>query len=160
MIIKSKLTERDFINANFVLLYSKTATKIFTAIISIFLIISILTFFLIPNNSYIQVIPIAVMFSALPLLTYFTSKKNYSDNQRLSETIEYQFDKDNLLMQGESFNAQLTWDKVYKVTQTKNWILIWQNRQFANPIPKRDIPEEQIKNLKIILNQYRIKNNL
>jgi hypothetical protein len=160
MIIKSKLTEKDFINVNFVLLYSKTSMKIFTGIIAIFLFVSVLAAILIPKVSYSQAITPLVMLSVLPLLTYFTAKKNYVANKRMSEIIEYQFDKDNLFMKGESFHSQLTWDKVYKVTQTKNWLLIWQNRQIANPVPKRDVWEGQIEDLKIILNEHRVKNNL
>jgi len=63
-------------------------------------------------------------------------------------------------MTGESFHSQLTWDKVYKVTETKNWILIWQNRQIANAIPKRDVWDGQIEDLKKILTAHKIKNNL
>ena len=134
--------------------------KIFTAIIFIFLIVSLLTAVLIPKVSFSQIITPLIILTVMPLFTYFTAKKNYAANQRISETIEYQFDKDNLLMKGESFNSQLTWDKVYKVTQTKNWILIWQNRQIANPIPKRDVWEEQIENLKKVLQEHKVKNNL
>ena len=96
----------------------------------------------------------------MPLMTYYAARKNYRTNKRISETIEYQFDKDSLIIKGESFNSQLTWDKFYKVTQTKNWILIWQNRQVANPIPKRDIWEGQLADLKLILNEHKVKNNL
>ncbi|MEI9957623.1 MAG: YcxB family protein [Ferruginibacter sp.] len=115
---------------------------------------------LIPKVSYSQVIVPIVMLSVTPLLTYFTAKKNYNSNQRISEAIEYQFEKDNLIIKGESFNSQLSWDKIYKVTQTKNWILIWQNSQIANPILKRDIWEGEIESLKVILNGHGVKNNL
>ena len=94
------------------------------------------------------------------MLTYFGAKKNYKTNQRITENIEYQFGEDNLIVKGESFNSQLTWNKIYKVTQTKNLVLIWQNRQVANAIPKRDIWEGQIEELKIILDRHKIKNNL
>lgn len=63
-------------------------------------------------------------------------------------------------MKGESFNSQLSWDKIYKVTKTKNWLLIWQNRQIANPIPIEDIGEEQISDLKKILDRHNVKNNM
>lgn len=100
------------------------------------------------------------MLTVMPLLTYFGAKRNFTANKRISETIEYHFDNDYLSMKGESFNSQLTWDKIYKVTQTKNWLLIWQNSQIANPIPKRDIWEGQISDLKEILDKYKVKNNL
>jgi len=160
MIIKSKLTEKDFINVTLVLLYSKTSFKIFTGTIITFFLVTLFTVVLIPKVTLSQMIVPVVMLSIAPLFTYFTAKKNYNSNQTISEAIEYQFDKDNLIVKGESFNSQLTWDKIYRVTQTKNWILIWQNSQIANPIPKRDIWEGEIESLKVILNEHRVKNNL
>ena len=160
MPIKSKLSEQDFINVTFVLLYSKISMKIFTGLISLFLIVSILTATLLPNVSFSQIILPVVLLSVMPLLTYFGAKRNFLANKRISETIEYHFDNDYLSMKGESFNSQLTWDKVYKVTQTKNWLLIWQNRQIANPIPKRDIWDGQISELKETLDKHKVKNNL
>ena len=48
MLMKSRLTEKDFINASFVLLYSKPAIKIITGMFIVFLIVSIIT----PDISY------------------------------------------------------------------------------------------------------------
>ncbi len=136
MLIKSKLTEQDFINATFVLQYSKVSIKILTGLICFFLLISIFTATFLPGVSFSQIIIPLAMFMAIPVMTYFNAKRNFAADNRISESIEYNFDNDYLLMKGESFNSQLTWDKVYKVTQTKNWILIWQNKQIANPISK------------------------
>jgi len=54
----------------------------------------------------------------------------------------------------------LSWDKFYKVTKTKNWLLIWQNNSSANIIPRKDIWESQIEELKELLQKHRVKNNL
>jgi hypothetical protein len=96
----------------------------------------------------------------LPAMTYFGARRNYSSNKRMAELIEYQLDNNYLIIQGESFNAQFTWDKIYKVTQTHNWILIWQTRQSANAIHKSDIWEGEIDELKAILTAHGVKNNL
>ena len=160
MLIKSTLTQKDFINVNFILLYSKTAVKIFTAIIIVFFIVSAVTVAFIPKVNFSQLIVPVLMLLLFPVLIYFAAKRSYAANKRISETIEYQFAKDHLIMTGESFHSQLTWDKVYKVTETKNWILIWQNRQIANAIPKRDVWDGQIEDLKKILTAHKIKNNL
>ncbi len=55
-------------------------------------------------------------------------------------------------MEGESFNAKLSWNKIYKVKETKNWILIFQSRQVANLILKSDIWDGEMIELKRILN--------
>ncbi|MBL0183120.1 MAG: YcxB family protein [Chitinophagaceae bacterium] len=74
--------------------------------------------------------------------------------------MEYRFDGSNLVIKGESFKSELSWDKIPKVTQTKNWLLIWQGGQIANAIPKRDIPDGLPAELKAILAKNGVKNNL
>lgn len=160
MQIKSKLTEKDFINANFVLLYSKLSIKIFTGFILLFLMVSIANSFYFSKDSSSSMLPPLIMLIVFPLMTYLGAKRNYKANKRAGETIEYDFNETNLSIKGESFNSQLSWDKIYKVTQTKNWILIWQTRQVANIISKKDIWEGEISDLKNILDKHKVKNNL
>lgn len=160
MQIKSKLTEKDFINANFVLLYSKTSMKIFTGIASFAIVVAVVAVFLSSKTTFAQISAPLIMLLLIPMFTYFAAKKNYAADQRVSETIEYQFEKDLLIIKSESFNAQFTWDKIYKVTQTKNWLMIWQSKQIANAIPKRDVWQGDIAELKDILETHRVKNNL
>lgn len=160
MLIRSQLTQEDFINVNFVLLYSKISMKIFTVFTSLFLIFSISLVILLPTYPFTQIIVPLVMLTILPLFTYIIAKRNFTGSDRISEKIEYNFDNENLTMKGESFNSQLSLDKIAKVAITKNWLLIWQNRQFANPIPKRDISALQLTELKEILDSKKVKNNL
>ena len=88
-------------------------------------------------------------------------KKNYKSNGRISETINYEFDKENIQLIGESFNSTLTWEKIYSVTENKYWILIWQSRQVANVIPKRDFINGDLQTFKSIVNSHRgLKNKL
>lgn len=160
MFIKAKLTEKDFINLNFILLFRNIFIKIFTGIMIFAIAVSLITALIGLNTSFSPVFTSLFMVVVLPAITYFSAKKNYKANQRIGETIEYQFGENDLIIKGESFNAQLTLEKIYKVTQTSNWVLIWQNKQSANPIPKRDIGEGQVEALKIILDRHKIKNNL
>lgn len=78
----------------------------------------------------------------------------------MSETIAYNFTDTHLGISGESFNSEMTWNKIYKVTQTKSWLLIWQNRQMANAIPLNLVSAEQLAALKEILTKNNTKNNL
>lgn len=161
MIIKTKLSEKDLIHVNFTLLYSKLSIKVFTGIAMLLLILTIITSFS-PNqrSSSTGIITPVVMLIGLPLFQYFASKRLYNSNKRIGETIEYQFGRDLLFIKGESFSAEFTWDKIFKVNKTKNWILIWQNKQVANVIARRDIWEGDIIALKEILQTHQVKNNL
>ena len=159
MIIKSRLTEKDFINVNFTMWLRRPLIKILIGIYGLIFLSGLIS--LIFSKAHLsQVLATFLFITLLPILIYFAAKRNYASNKRISETIEYKFEKDVLIVTGESFNSQLTWDKVYKVTKTKNWLVIWQNRQVANVIPNRDLQQSSISELKKILSVHRVKNNL
>ena len=96
-----------------------------------------------------------------PILVYIYARKNYNTNKRISESISYTFDKDTIQITGESFDSKFTWDKIYRVTESKNWILIWQNPQVANVVPKRDFQEEELQAFKNMVSLHsKVKNKL
>jgi hypothetical protein len=164
MVIKTKLTEQDFIKVTLIILYGKPFIKIISILMLLSLLVAIVSFF-VPlsfagDASITRITTPVLILIVLPAMTYFGARRNYSSNKRMAELIEYQLDNNYLIIQGESFNAQFTWDKIYKVTQTHNWILIWQTRQSANAIHKSDIWEGEIDELKAILTAHGVKNNL
>jgi hypothetical protein len=89
-----------------------------------------------------------------PYSVWRTSKKNYNSDSRISETISYEFTNDVIEISGASFHSKLTWDKIYELTVTKSWVLIWQNGQVANVISRRDMDSNQIQELKNITEIY------
>jgi hypothetical protein len=162
MLIKTKLTQEDYAQASLAILFTRTAIKIMLGIGVFVLIFGNLGFLILPGMHWSLsniITPIFIIFF-VPLTTWFAAKKNYSSNQRLAENIEYQFGNEYLFVKGESFTTQSAWDKVYKVTETKKWIFVWQSQQIANIIPKRDIWEGDIIGLKEILDNHGVKNTL
>lgn len=160
MIIKIRLTEKDYINVSFLLWFKRPYIKIIYGVLMICILISILGGDFLEQDFYSDFLIPIVALAILPAFTYLAAKRNYAANPRIKENIEYKFEKDYLFVEGESFKSQLSWDKIYKVTQTKNWVLIWRNRQVANAIPKEDIWEGERAELKNILSAHKIKNNL
>ena len=159
-IIETQLTEKEFINANMVLLYQKRTTW-FPLIVGI-LILMYAIFTLIFYPSRVDLITFGIpliVIGVLPSSAYFRAKKIFHSS-RANEKILYEFRENQLVITGESFSSQLTWDKIHKVTGTKNWIFVWHNSQLANPIPKKDIWEGEILKLREILDANKIKHNL
>ena len=159
MIIKSKLTKQEFINANFIVFYSKPVIKIFTVLVSLALVISIAAVIGAAKISLIQIIAPVVMLAVLPLLIYARASRAFASSN-MGETIEYKFDQDSFNIKSKAFNSQMNWNKIFKVTQTKNWLLIWPNKDIATPIPKKDIQSTEMNELKEILISNKVKNNL
>jgi hypothetical protein len=162
MAIKTKLSEADYIKLSFTLVFKKTAFKVLVGLVLAALIVLNLDFLLLPGAHLTleyKLTPLIFIFFVEAFLWY-TLKRNYSSNKRLQETIEYRFDEDFLYMSGESFSAQLSWNKVYKVTQTRDWILIWQTPNGANFIGKKDIGAGDVLAIKNILTTHNVKNTL
>jgi uncharacterized membrane protein (DUF485 family) len=159
-IIETRLTEKEFINASMVLLYKKPIVWLFSFIGIIFLISFLLNF--VPSKTppnYVMPVFFGVLIGGMfPLTTYFKAKKEYNaHNSRIKEKIEYEFQDNQFIIRGESFNAQLSWDKIHKVTTTKKWLFIWQNSQHANAIPKKDIWKGELLKLREILDANKVK---
>ncbi len=161
MQIKTNLTQRDFINVNFVLLWKKRSLRVVFVVMLIATIYSAYW-----RYSYKKVFPLDSLVWPVILVVFMIGMTllgavlNYRSNARIKETIEYNFGDDFLDVKGESFTSHLTWDKIYKVTKTKNWLLVWQSRQTANVIPLKDVWAGDVTKLKEILDNHGVKNNL
>src|SRR6478672_1561214 len=131
MTIKTKLSQRDYINASFVIITGRPFTRYILYFICAISFINFALSFNQGKASIASVLPVIIIFSIYIAVIYFGFKRSYSSNKRASENIEYSFEQNNLVLVGESFKSELSWNKIYKVTQTKNWLLIWQNRQIA-----------------------------
>lgn len=97
-----------------------------------------------------------------PISLYFSSRKSYRSNPRVSEQLTYTFDRDNIKITGESFSSIMSWDKIYQVSENKYAVLILTNPQVANIIPKRDFPEQALALFREIvhLHEGKVKNKL
>lgn len=54
----------------------------------------------------------------------------------LIEQIRYEFTDEKILLTGESFASEMEWQKIHKVLELRDWILIYQSKQVFNVIPK------------------------
>ncbi len=160
MTVTVKLSQSDFLKANLAVLSKRP----------LFLLIMCCMLFIVGSNSVMaigrgksalpELLPALIVVIIFGSLMYFGIRRSYTGNKRAGETIAYSFADENLVIQGESFRSELSWDKVYKVSTSKNWLLVWQNRQIANAIPKASIPEGGLTVIKNVLDKNGVKNNL
>jgi hypothetical protein len=161
MTIKTQLNRTDYINATLAFRYSRTSAKIITAFGILLAGYMVYLTIIIPDQVDYSIFIMPAIIIVLPLVSsYLMATLNYKSNGRMSEPMEYVFSDDYLSIKGESFTTQFTWEKIYKVTQTNNWLFIWQNRIHANPIPKQSLTSDDIKELKTILDYHQVKNRL
>ena len=58
-------------------------------------------------------------------------------------------------MTGDSFRAEFSWDKIYRIEELSEWFLIYQNKRLVNPIPKHDLTIDQITYLKNLFSHFK-----
>lgn len=162
MRVSFKLTQNEFIRVSFFLLFGRVVYLGYFVILSL----STLAYIFLPNPTISKEeiflgIPVPILIlTCVPFFLYFIFKKTYKADKQRSKLIEYHFEQHFYEIKGESFSSQLKWDTVLKVEEKKNWILIYVAKKSAHPIPKKYLSQEQIIELKNILNSNSVKNNL
>jgi hypothetical protein len=150
------LTKTEFQAVNKVLRKSNTAFRILPVVGYVFIIMGLLS--LLING--LEVLPLAILIMGLnfvflmPLLLNRAANKAFDTNPRISETITYSFSEDTFFTKGESFSSEMSLDKIYKVSETDDFLFIWPAKQSATPISKSDISSEDLAILKVRLTAF------
>jgi hypothetical protein len=163
MIIETKLDFNGYLKLMYTLTYRKPIVIFLTIIGWTMFIGSILYFmgFNIPADSppYFHVCFGFFVVAILPFSIYWSGKKNFASNSRIQERIVYEFIDDKIKITGETFNSELGWEQTYKIKELKNWILIFQNRQSANILPKEAFGEK-LNDFRMLVKSKHVKANL
>lgn len=151
IIINYKHTKEELIKVSkYILLNSKLFKYLFFGLPIIFVINVTLSektdsFFL----DYIFPLLIVIIFWTF---TYFrtiqTTTRRILSNSKCFENITLTINKDSFTQEGQTFKIQNFWKDIKKLKETKDWFLIFQNQNSAIPIFKKDISDEQLKDLK------------
>jgi hypothetical protein len=153
MIITAQLTFKEYLKLQYLVLYRK-GWVIYISIVGIIMFIAAIVQLynegLNNANSYFG-LAFGGLIILMPYFIYIAAKKNFKTNSRAQEHITYEFQPREILVKGESFTSQLTWEKTYKVQELKNWILIYQNKAVFNAIPKRLFSDADLEAFKFIV---------
>ena len=140
--VTTQITLKDYINVSYYTFYCKRTT-ISSTIIGLLLALLALTS--IENDMFFIPLVIGlILIFLMPVSMYFTLKKIHQSHSRLKERVVYEFDEDTMITKDESFSSVSSLEKIYNITESKNYILIWTNSRVANIIPKRDFAEDQL----------------
>lgn len=92
-----------------------------------------------------------VIIILLPVRYYFALRTAYNKSLRAHEKIEYDITDKGIIGIGETWRMEIDWSKTYKIEETKNWFLIYENPRSKIIIPKETMTVDDIKILKTIL---------
>ncbi len=115
-----------------------------------------INFLIVFNEPPLTQLIMGIMFTfLLPISIYIQAKKSFVTNARLTEVIKYTFNQSMIYIKGESFKSEMTWDKLFKIKEMKNWVLIYPNKHSFHLIPKDSFNLDQMEQFRKIAGQIK-----
>ncbi|MEL6253130.1 MAG: YcxB family protein [Bacteroidota bacterium] len=152
--IESQINEKEYIKLMYTITYRRPIMIILT-VVGVFMLFLGIRYVIvfdkwedIPFQMLIFGFAISIL---LPIFMYWSSKRSFNATPRIREKMIYTFDTEEIHILGESFNSSMSWDKVFKIRETKEWLLLYQNKIVANLIPKSSFSTEEYSALKEII---------
>lgn len=108
-------------------------------------------FIAVPKPEIYQYITLTLIAIIQPTVIFLTIKRNYDSSNHLAEQLEISLNETEIHVCGESFYTEISWEKLFKIDEVKNWFLIYQNTFSAILISKRNLTEQQIGEVRKIL---------
>ena len=154
MIIKTKISFKEYKRLLFGLAYKKTMMKLIL-LVALAMVIWILGYYLhflpVPKPLIYQYLTLGLIAIVQPMVIYMTIKRNYNSSNHLREELEVELTDEGIKITGESFYTEIMWNKLFKIEEQKNWFLIYQNNLSAILLPKKDFHRNQEEDFKKIL---------
>lgn len=145
--ITSQLSKKEYIQFVFRQTYRKWYVLIFTTFAVLNLLIFLLYILHIWNFSdetpYTQLGISCYFLVVLPLAVWYKAIRHYNSNRRIQQTIHYLFDNEYVSVKGNDFEARYSWNNVFKIKQTKNFILLYATRNTAELVKRSLLTPEQ-----------------
>jgi hypothetical protein len=110
-----------------------------------------LHFLPVPEPQIYQYIAVTLIAIVQPLGIYLTIKRGYESSNHLGEKLEIETAEDKLSVKGQSFYTELLWNKLFKIVEERDHILIYENTLTAVIIDKTDLGEKELEEFKNIL---------
>jgi hypothetical protein len=137
MIIEAQPTFSKILKANFTMAYSRPII----IVINLLGLFYVFQPFIFPSFGtdetfqFIQIVFIGVLL-LLPVMIYLRTRKIYISTSVASEKRAYEFTSDKVLITSESFKAEVLWNKIYKIQELREFMLIYTTPYLAYTIPK------------------------
>ncbi|QQQ29995.1 YcxB family protein [Chryseobacterium indoltheticum] len=159
MTVKTHITFKEFLNFN--IKSSLPRTIIFSFIILIFLVLNLYNT---ENDTQNILQSASIWFAAVVVFiiirSYFRLKNAFFSNKKIQEEIIYTFTEEKVQTKGETFEGDFAWNTVYKIKETKDWLLIYQSKTTMNMVPKKYFSDSQISELRNMIKKSNVKAKL
>lgn len=158
MIVQTKVTFKEYIKLLFRLAYKRTVMRLLVAaaiLLMLWIIFYYLDFFDLPEPIIYQYITLILIIVVQPIIIFATVWRNYHSSNHLRETLQMEILPDDLSVEGESFYLKVQWEKLFKIVETPDYFLMYQNNLSAIMLPKKDLSRDEMNEIKAILNNLK-----
>lgn len=108
-----------------------------------FIGISFITFYLVLGSANWFTWFAAIFILYLPIAIHRGAKSGYASSKTVHETLSYTFSRQGVTAVGKTVNFSIQWQSLFKICETKSWILLYTNKQNVMLIPKSAFTSEQ-----------------
>jgi hypothetical protein len=137
-----KLELKDYRNFNFSHIYGNASGKLtlFSLLnISICCIVYFIYLIIYRNEVTVFYLIVPLIIFLLPALMFFQSKKIFESDKLLSSEQNYSVNEEGFTISTESSKTKISWDKIFKVKEDKNYLFIYIARNKAFILPKKNL---------------------
>lgn len=147
MIIKTKISFKEYVKLLYSLAYERTVLRLLLCVAMIILLWIIfyhLNFFNLPKPIIYQYITLILIVIVQPIVIFVTIWRNYNSSNHLREASVMEVTSTEIKINCESYYMEFKWEKMFKIVEKTNWFLMYQNNLSAIIIPKKDMSESDI----------------
>ena len=134
----ARITFKDYLNLIFRLSFRKPVFLIYLG----FTLLIIVNFITSGSRIALQgdiIFPgvfVLVVVVLLPVILFFQTKRIYASNKLFHEQVSYSLDNNVITIKGETFESSIQWSHFLKITETKNFFMLYQGKTNATLLDK------------------------
>ncbi|MEG0848848.1 MAG: YcxB family protein [Flavobacterium sp.] len=163
IIVKPSFTFKDYFKANLYIYLTRPAFIIISVVVFLIILVNVTNIFSnevnlkdIFTSSFVFIL----LYPLLIIYSIYRHTKRIFKNPRLNENLSIHFNENYMEEVGDSFNMKFFWKDLKKITEKKDWFLIYLEKNSAKVLNKSDLKNNQYNELKQLFNSIDIKKSL
>lgn len=157
--LTARISRTDLMKVSLLLSYRSAVFIVITAVMLVLLAVNLFLVFRSGLKSMDSFAPLVILI-VLPASVVFSARKRYRKNPEYRKPVVYTFDEESLHVATAKKESRFDLSALFKVRKMNNWLLVYRTTRMANVIPLRDISSGQLQQLKEILEEANVRNNL
>ena len=155
--LSGQISYKDYRNTTLEVYFKSTVVKIL-----LFTVITIIIIFIRFYIAFEDVspFPMLVIVGVACFMPIYQAKKIYRENKIFHEKLTYHLDNEKFTITGETVNSTQNWSRLFKITETRTFFLLYHDSIIANWLDKKMFSDEEIIEFRKFVNSLDVKKEL